>query len=136
MWLDHNLMQWLHAISISNFKSLPFWKEQRSWIWLILLWRHSINKKLKIEKNIEWCIEKVSWKFVKKIVKKHKFKGANVALIRVVKPMITIESQMGLLNLCCLEVTISIGWSLHAYIGWLGTNFYNVPKTPLLCKKL
>jgi hypothetical protein len=48
-------------------------------------------------------------------VKRHKFKGVGVAVIRVVEPMITIESQMGLLS---LEVTISIGWSLHAYIGW------------------
>ncbi len=31
-------MQWLNAISISNFKSLFFFKGQRSWVWLILLW--------------------------------------------------------------------------------------------------
>jgi len=84
----------------------------------------------------KWCIEKILRIFLKKIAKKHKYKGAGVAPIRVVKPMIAIESQMGLLNLCCLEVIISIGWSLHAYIVWLGTNFWKVPKTPLLCQKL
>jgi hypothetical protein len=31
-------VQWLYVISISNFKSLPFWKGQRSWFWFILLW--------------------------------------------------------------------------------------------------
>jgi len=75
-----------------------------------------------------WCIENILRIFLKKIVRKHKFKGASVAPIRVVKPMITIESQMGLLNLCCLEVIISIGWSLHAYIFWLGSIFERFPR--------
>jgi hypothetical protein len=34
----------LHVVSISNFKSLSFWKEQRSWVWLIILWICCLNQ--------------------------------------------------------------------------------------------
>ncbi len=29
-------------LNFSNFKSLSFLKEQRSWVWLILLWMHQV----------------------------------------------------------------------------------------------
>jgi hypothetical protein len=39
-----SLLSTLHAISISNFKSLSFWNEQRSWVWLIILWACCLNQ--------------------------------------------------------------------------------------------
>jgi hypothetical protein len=39
------------SFQFSNFKSLPFSKEQRSWVWLILLWMHPC----KIPYLFFWC---------------------------------------------------------------------------------
>jgi hypothetical protein len=71
-------------------------------------------------KKIKWCIENIPRMFLKKTMKKHKFKGVGVAPIKVV--------GLGhwILIVCFLKNLIS--WELKVIMVALWTPFFEVYK--------